>query len=84
MIINDSVSFFPCHSIPPGNTLNYLSDIDFSESIIIESIKELSSNSAAGPDGFPASLLINCDAELSHVLKFMLSQSLTHVFPHQH
>ena len=51
MIISDPVSFFSCQSIPIGAEINYLSDIDFSESIIVESIKELSSNSAAGPDG---------------------------------
>ena len=51
MFISDPVSFFSCQSIPLGDEINYLSDIDFSESIIVESIKELSSNSAAGPDG---------------------------------
>ena len=56
MIINDPLSFFSCQSIPLGNEINYLSDIDFPEFIIIESLKELSSNSAAGPDGFPVSL----------------------------
>ena len=51
MIISDPVSFFSCQSIPIGAEINYLSDINFSESIIVESIKELSSNSEAGPDG---------------------------------
>ena len=41
MIISDPVSFFSCQSIPLGDELNYLSDIDFSESIIVESIKDL-------------------------------------------
>ena len=49
MIISDPVSFFSCQSIPLGNKINYISDIDFS--IIVESIKEFSSNSAVGPDG---------------------------------
>ena len=48
--------------------MNYLSDIDFSESIIVESIKELSSNSAAGPDGFPSSWLINCSDILAPIV----------------
>ena len=82
MIISDPVSFFSCQSIPIGAKINYLSDIDFSESIIVESIKELSSNSAAGPDGFPSSLLINCSDILAPALKLMFSQSLTQgVFP---
>ena len=49
MIISDPVSFFSYQSIPLGDEINYLSDI--SESNIIESIKELSSNSATDPDG---------------------------------
>ena len=82
MIISDPVSFFSCQSIPIGAELNYLSDIEFSESIIVESIKELSSNSAAGPDGFPSSLLINCSDILAPALKVMFSQSLAQgVFP---
>ena len=82
MIISDPVSFFSCQSIPIGAELNYLSDIEFSESIIVESIKELSSNSAAGPDGFSFSLLINCSDILAPALNVMFSQSLTQgVFP---
>ena len=74
--------FLSCQSIPKGAEINYLSDIDFSESIIVESIKELSSNSAAGPDGFPSSLLINCCDILAAALKLMFSQSLTQcIFP---
>ena len=82
MIISDPVSFFSCQSIPIGAGKNYLSDIDFSESIIVESIKELSSNSAASPDGFPSSLLINCSDIPAPALKLMFSQSLTQgIFP---
>ena len=47
MIISDPVSFFSCQSIPIGAEINYLLDIDFSESIIVESIKVLSSNSSS-------------------------------------
>ena len=35
----------------------------FLTNIIIDSIKELSSNYAAGPDGIPPSLLLNCASE---------------------
>ena len=79
MIISDPVSFFSYQSIPIGAEINYLSDI---ESIIVESIKELSSNSTTGPDGFPSSLLINCSDILAPALKLMFSQSLTPgIFP---
>ena len=82
MIISDPVSFFSCQSIPIGAEINYLSDIDFSESIIVESIKELSSNPAAGPGGFPYSLLIKCSVILAPALNLMFSQSLTQgIFP---
>ena len=36
-------------------------NIIITESLIIYSIKELSSNYPAGPDGIPASLLLNCN-----------------------
>ena len=35
--------------------------------IVLLAIKEISHNSAAGPDGIPASLLINCAVELAHI-----------------
>ena len=41
--------------------------------IIIESIHELSPNSAAGPDCVPSSLLTNCATELAPVLLFIFS-----------
>ena len=46
----------------------HLSSIVFTDEIVLVAIKELSHNSAAGPDGIPASLLINCAAELAPVL----------------
>ena len=82
MIISGPQYFFSCQSIPIGAEINYLSDIDFSKSIIVESIKVLSPNSAAGPDGFPHSLLINFSDILAPALKLMFSQSLTQgIFP---
>ena len=59
-----------------------LTDIEITEQIIIDSIQELSSTSAAGPDGVPSSLLLKCAAELTPSLKLMFSQSLTHGFIH--
>ena len=46
----------------------HLSNIVFTDEIVLLAIKELSHNSAAGPDGIPASLLINCAAELAPIL----------------
>ena len=42
---------------------------------IIEAIHELSPSSAAGPDGIPSSLLVNCATELTPLLLIVL---LTH------
>ena len=77
MIVHDPVSFFSCQSLNPDECLT---DIEITEQIIIDSIQELSSTSAAGPDGVPSSLLLKCAAELAPALKVMFSQSLTHGF----
>ena len=74
MTVHDPVSFFSCQSD------ECLTDIEITEQIIIDSIQELSSTSAAGPDGVPSSLLLKCAAELAPALKVMFSQSLTHGF----
>ena len=49
-----------------------LTDINITESIIIE----LSSNSAACPDGIPPSLLLNCAHELAPSLLILFKQFL--------
>ena len=54
-----------------------LTNITLSDLIIIEAIKELSPNSAGGPDGIPTSLLINCAEEITPVLKINFSHSLS-------
>ena len=43
-----------------------------------QAIHELSSNSAAGPDCVPSSLLVNCATELAPVLLLIFSHSLSH------
>ena len=48
IIVHDPASFFSCHSLNPNECLT---DIEITEQIIIDSIHELSSTSAAGPDG---------------------------------
>ena len=70
-------SFFSCQSLNPDECLT---DIEITEQIIIDSIHELSSTCAAGPDGVPSSLLLKCAAELAPALKLIFCQSLTHGF----
>ena len=60
--------------------MDCLTDIEITEQIIIDSIQELASTSAAGPDGVPSSLLLKWAAELAPALKVKFSQSLTHGF----
>ena len=54
----------------------FLTNVIITESLIIDSIKELSSNYAAGPDGIPASLLLNCASVLAPSLLILFKQSL--------
>ena len=74
MIVHDPVSFFSCQSLNPDECLT---DIEITEQIIIDSIHELSSTSAAVPDGVPSSLLLKCAAQLAPALKLMFSR-VTH------
>ena len=55
----------------------YLTDIVLSEKIIIDAIQELSPTSAAGPDGLPSSLLVNCAKELAPFLLIIFTHSLS-------
>ena len=73
IIVHDPVSFFSCQSLDHDECLT---DIEITEQIIIDSIQELSSTSAAGPDGVPSSLLLKCTAELAPAVKLMFSHSL--------
>ena len=72
MIVHDPVFFFSCQSLNPDECLT---DIEITEQIIIDSIQEHSSTSAAGAAGVPSSLFLKCAAELAPALK-----SLTHGF----
>ena len=68
-----SVFSTPSPTNPPDNSINnhsskHINDISFNEDDIIEVINDLDSNSAPGPDGFPAILLKNCKFELSKPL----------------
>ena len=73
-IIHDLKTFF---TEPPVSDASYLIDIHFSENVIIDAVKELSPNSAAGPDGIPASLLINCASEIAPLLKCIFISSFS-------
>jgi hypothetical protein len=75
VLVKDPTVFFCCNH-PSPNLDSTLSDIVFTEEIIIASIKELSSSSSPGPDGIPASLLINCATELAPVLMTIFTDSL--------
>ena len=55
-----------------------LSDIKFSETDIELACQELSSSSAPGPDGVPASLLKSCRKELSRPLYILWRSSMDH------
>ena len=57
-VITDPVTFFLSHTTRDEDL--FLTDITLSDSLITEVIKELSPNSAGGPDDIPTSLLINC------------------------
>ena len=72
-VIKYPVTFSPSHKTREDDL--FLTDITHSDSIIIESIKELSPNSG-GPDGMPTPLLINCAEEIAPVLKIIFSHSL--------
>ena len=73
-IIHDPKTFFV---EPPVLDASCLTDINFSETVIIDAIKELSPNSAAGPDGIPATLLINCASEIAPLLKRIFTSSFS-------
>ena len=75
-IVNDQITFFSIEELT-NDQLPLLTDINFSELLISDAIKELSANSAAGPDGLPASLLINCCAELTPILAIIFKESFT-------
>ena len=68
--------FFSVESILYQADEFFLTDITITESIIIDYIRELSSNSAAGPNGIPPSLLLNCTHELAPSLLILFKQSL--------
>ena len=74
--MTDPESFFSVESITSQDDEVFLTNIIITESLIIDSIKELSSNSSAGPDGIPASLLLNCASELAPSLLILFKQSL--------
>ena len=73
-IIHDIKTFF---TEPSVSDASYLTDLKFSDNVIIDAIKELSPNLAAGLDGIPASLLINCASETAPLLKCIFISSFS-------
>ena len=74
--VTDPEYFFSVESIISQDDEVFLTNIIINESVIMDSIKELSANSAEGPDGIPASLLLNCASELAPSLLILFKQSL--------
>ena len=78
--INSPVDFF-CQNT---DCTSKLTDINFSRYDIEEATKEVATNSAAGPDHFPAILLKSCAKELSAPLFIFYRNSLdTSIIPKQ-
>ena len=65
-----------CHMINHSTTTSEIKDMNLTEKDLIEAISELSTNAAAGPDGFPAILLKNCKNELAIPLCILWRKSL--------
>lgn len=70
--ITDSNSFF---NVGTGQQ-PMLEEIDLQRHEIVNAIKELKANSAAGPDNFPAVILKNCAVELSVPLHILWCNSM--------
>ena len=72
----DLISFFSTQYINSLNADSFLTDIVITEFIIIDSIKDLSVNSAAGHNGIPASLLKHCSNDLAPALHILFTDSI--------
>ena len=75
-IVTNPSSFFPMQLSMSNTTNLYLTDIVLSGKNMIDAIQELSPTSAAGPDGFPSLLLVNCATELAPFLLMIFTHSL--------
>ena len=73
--IPDMSTFFRVDNSSPTGPI--FTDLDFSEEYIEYACSELSSTSAAGPDGIPASLLKVCKRELKKPLSLLWRASLS-------
>ena len=69
---NDPQELFP-DTLPHNRDI---SDVLFTEDELIEAMNDVSSNSAAGPDGFPARFLKQCSRSLAHPLFMIWRHSL--------
>ena len=73
--ISDPVSFFNPAPPPPPQT-NCFSSMSVNDELIVDVIKELSCNSAAGPDGVQVALLKNASVELAKPLNILFNHSI--------
>ena len=62
--------------VNPAPQTNCLSSISVNDKLIVDVIKELSCNSAAGPDGVPVALLKNASVELAKPLNILFNRSI--------
>ena len=69
---NDPQELFP-DTLPHNRDI---SDVLFTEDELIEAMNDVSSNSAAGPDGFPAMFLKQCSRSLARPLFMIWRHSL--------
>ena len=67
---------FPLNVIKINMFQSFTERKSLTESLIIDSIRELSSNSVAGPFGIPCSLLLNCAHELAPSLLNLFNKPL--------
>ena len=67
---------YTAEEIFPHNHESQLSDLDLTDNMFLEAIKELSPSSASGPDGIPSILLINCKEIYAKILCILWKKCL--------
>ena len=81
---NLNITKEPAHNTRSSNFAYFIPNVKsfgiksfFYTGLFIDAIKELSPNSAAGPDGIPAALLINGASEIAPLLKRIFTSSFS-------
>ena len=73
----DSTNLEDFFNVEDSNVNDILSDIIINQSVICDTINEMSSSSASGPDGLPAILFKECRDELSIPLQILFAKSFS-------